>query len=291
MGRGRGRGRGRGGRAGRAGRGADEEQPACLECDDDITEPSLRLAMWEFGQCDPKRCTGRKLNRFSLIKVLPTSAFFPGVVLTPQGKQAVSPADYQCVVESGVCVVDCSWARLDDVPFSKLRGGQPRLLPFLVAANPVNYGKASKLSCVEAIAATLVIVGLPQRAEQLLAKFAWGLNFLKLNVELLEAYAACEDSAGVVAAQNRLMRQWEAERDVPTYDMPLSQSEDSLSESEGELDEDRPAQLFSSTKSRSEESEEESIDCNEAHGGRDNIQASGQTSAVVDMVESCQLGE
>jgi pre-rRNA-processing protein TSR3 len=194
--------------------------------------------MWEFGQCDPKRCTGRKLHRFSLIKVLPTSAFFPGLVLTPQGQQAVSPADLDFVLQSGVCVVDCSWARLNDVPFSKLRGGQPRLLPFLVAANPVNYGKASKLSCVEAIAATLMIVGLPQRAEQLLSKFMWGQNFLLLNAELFEAYAECADSAAVVAAQERLMAQWQGERETPTYGMPPSDSEGSGGESGGERGEE-----------------------------------------------------
>ena len=83
-----------------------------------------------------------------MIESLPTAAFFPGVVLTPQGKRSVSPADRDIIVRSGLCVVDCSWARLNDVPFSRLKGGAHRLLPILVAANPVNYGKVAKLSCV-----------------------------------------------------------------------------------------------------------------------------------------------
>ena len=49
------------------------------------------------------------------------------IFTSPEGKQAVSPADRAIVQKYGIAVVDCSWAKLDNVPFSKLRTGNDRL--------------------------------------------------------------------------------------------------------------------------------------------------------------------
>ena len=50
--------------------------------------------------------------------------------------------------------------RLDEIPFDKMgKKRNHRYLPFLCAANPVNYGKPYKMNTAEATAACLYIAG------------------------------------------------------------------------------------------------------------------------------------
>ncbi|KAJ1555672.1 ribosome biogenesis protein tsr3, partial [Cladochytrium tenue] len=164
------------------------------------------LAMWDFGHCDPRRCSGAKLARRGTVRRLRVGGTrFRGVVLTPAARQAVAPADRAVVAAAGVCVVDCSWARIDEVPFDRIRSPNERLLPYLVAANPVNYGRPWKLNCVEALTACLFITGFDDEAHKLMANFSWGHAFHDLNREYLDAYRACTDSASVVRCQERLL--------------------------------------------------------------------------------------
>ena len=75
------------------------------------------------------------------------------------------------------------------------------MLPLLLAANPVNWGKPGKLTTVEALAASLYLLGRPEQSRTLLSKFRWGERFLELNKEPLEAYAQAKSSADLVALQ------------------------------------------------------------------------------------------
>jgi pre-rRNA-processing protein TSR3 len=77
-----------------------------------------------------------------------------------------------------------------------------RALPFLVAANPVNFGKPCILSSVEALAAALWILGEEQQARDILARVSWGIRFLEVNAEPLSLYASAKDSTEIVKFQS-----------------------------------------------------------------------------------------
>jgi pre-rRNA-processing protein TSR3 len=82
----------------------------------------------------------------------------------------------------GIVGVDCSWKWANDT-FSRLRimGLEPRKLPDIVPANPVNSGKIGKLSTAEAIASAVMICGNKRQGEEIMSIFKWGPAFLELN--------------------------------------------------------------------------------------------------------------
>ncbi|KAF9185560.1 ribosome biogenesis protein tsr3 [Haplosporangium sp. Z 11] len=221
-GRGRGRGGSRGGRGGKGHVNHHKDRDAGAENAHDVVRGDekceriksnipMPLGMWDFEHCDPKRCSGKKLVRMGMVETLKINQRFRGVCMTPNGEQAVSPSDREVVREHGLAVVDCSWAKLGDVPFKKLRAGHDRLLPYLIATNPVNYGKPWKLNCVEALAACFYITGFDEYGDELLSKFKWGHAFKKVNAELLSIYSKCTDSASVIAAQTKYLAMIEKE--------------------------------------------------------------------------------
>lgn len=83
------------------------------------TLPHHLQAMWDLGHCDKKRCTGTRLMRLHVVSEIRLGTPFPGVILSPNGKRCVSVEDQELIAAKGLAVVDCSWNRLDDVPFSE----------------------------------------------------------------------------------------------------------------------------------------------------------------------------
>ena len=119
----------------------------------------IPLYIYHARQCDPKKCTGRKLARFDLARLydriprLPRSA----ILLDPTAEKALSPADDP---RKGIIVLDCSWEEVERIfPELGKLNLEHRALPYLLAGNPVNFGRPLKLNSAEAFAAALYILG------------------------------------------------------------------------------------------------------------------------------------
>jgi len=134
------------------------------------------------------------------MKFLPKRA----IVLNPFSQIAFSPADRKRIEDFGLVGLDCSWEHAEKVLLKHVRGTS-RCLPILIAGNPVNFGKPTKLTTVEALAAALYIAGFKEEALQLLSIFKWGHTFLELNKERLESYASAKDSGAVVELQKKFI--------------------------------------------------------------------------------------
>jgi len=162
----------------------------------------FRLHIYHARQCDPKKCTGKRLKKFDLVRLHEKIHSLPkgSILLDPMAEKALSPADGEI---SDIIVLDCSWNTVEEI-FPKLlrRKLQHRALPYLLASNPVNFGKPFKLNSVEAFAAALYILGNKDQAGNILSKFRWGHTFLELNREPLEDYSKAKNSEDIIQIQN-----------------------------------------------------------------------------------------
>lgn len=164
---------------------------------------SIRLYFYDGNQCDPKKCSGRRLAKFGLARQVKRIAHIPScaLVLMPTTKKVISRDDLDAVQNCGLAVLDLSWKATGDEFPKSIKKSKQRALPFLVAANPVNYGKPFILSSAEAFAAALVILGHREQAEEVMSKFKWGPTFFSLNREPLEDYENAKNADEIIEAQ------------------------------------------------------------------------------------------
>ena len=159
------------------------DPPVCLPGQQSVIPGSAQLRSWK---------------RAGFLKIILKISQIPRntLLLDPTAEQALSPADRSV---RSITVLDCSWEVLDTGSVSSWR--IRRALPFLMAANPVNFGKPCMLSSIEALAAALYILGDKERATEVLSKVNWGVRFLEVNQEPLDLYARAKDRTEVIGIQ------------------------------------------------------------------------------------------
>ena len=160
----------------------------------------IRLYVYHTGEDDPRKCTARKLARFGFVKLEKNIRRLPRnlILLNPLAEKSLSREDLKIAERNGLLALDCSWKTVD-TSFEYLdRINYSRALPFLLAANPVNYGKPFKLTTLVAFAASLYILGEQDYAMDLLNLYKWAPNFLVLNEKPLNEYKSAKNSSEVV---------------------------------------------------------------------------------------------
>ena len=120
-------------------------------------------------------------------------------MLSPFAEKALSPDDIK-YARHGLVVMDLTWTNIDEFPRPK--GTNDRALPYMLASNPINWGRPMELNSAEAVMASLFILGEREQAETFLGRFNWAPEFMRLNGELLEEYSSAKDSTEVVRIQN-----------------------------------------------------------------------------------------
>ncbi len=153
-------------------------------------------------QDDPKKCTALAMGKRDLA-IIHNQLSSPrkGILLDPLCGKVLGPEDRSNLLP--IIALDCSWKLLEE-SIEKLHNHRrltSRTLPLLLAASPVSWGKAGRLSTAEAIAAALYILGEPDHASRILSAIRWGDQFLSLNKKPLDAYSGAATSEEIIQLQ------------------------------------------------------------------------------------------
>ena len=160
----------------------------------------IQLIVYHTNEDDPKKCSAKKLHKFDFVKLEKNIRKVPKhvILLNPFAEKSLSKEDLKNAKENGILAIDCSWKNAEN-SFEYLdRENISRALPFLVAANPVNYGKPFKLTTLEAFASALYILGEKKHAKDILNIYKWSPHFLELNKQPLEEYRRAKNSKEVI---------------------------------------------------------------------------------------------
>ncbi len=166
----------------------------------------MELFILDYRECDPDKCTARKLidKKYAEKIVNDRELGRDGIYLNPLSEKAISPEDKEKAKSGGLRAIDCTWTEAEE-KIPEYENG--RALPYLVAVNPINYGKPFQLTTVEAIAAALYILDEEDQAREVLSVFNWGKQFIEMNKNPLNDYRDAESSAEIIEIQKEYLEQ------------------------------------------------------------------------------------
>jgi pre-rRNA-processing protein TSR3 len=160
----------------------------------------IKLCIYHTNEDDPKKCSAKKLNKFGFARLEKNYRKIPKhmILLNPFAEKSISREDLPDAQNTGLLAIDCSWKNVETV-FQKIgKNHIPRALPFVVAVNPVNYGKPFKLTTLEAFTTALYILGEVEHAQEILEIYKWAPHFLEFNKQPLEDYRKSATSEEII---------------------------------------------------------------------------------------------
>ena len=104
----------------------------------------MKLIVYHTNEDDPKKCSAKKLARFGHVNLETKIRQTPknAILLNPFAERCFSKEDKKNAEKNGILAVDCSWVNAE-TSFGFLdKRCVSRALPYLIAANPVNFEKS-----------------------------------------------------------------------------------------------------------------------------------------------------